>query len=106
MVSSICASITDPAIASTAARTGKRWCCCSAAATSEPRHETLELPMTTGKTTKPAAASRPFNAGTYLRDEADRSAEHTSELQSLMRISYAAFCLTKKNTTKKTTKTT
>src|SRR3546814_8038425 len=27
-----------------------------------------------------------------------RSAEHTSELQSLMRISYAVFCLTKKNT--------
>src|SRR3546814_9986284 len=25
-----------------------------------------------------------------------RSEEHTSELQSLMRISYAAFCLTKK----------
>src|SRR3546814_10687929 len=30
----------------------------------------------------------------------DRSEEHTSELQSLMRISYAAFCLTKKNNTK------
>src|SRR3546814_9394100 len=27
-----------------------------------------------------------------------RSAEHTSELQSLMRISYAVFCLQKKNT--------
>src|SRR3546814_8244458 len=26
-----------------------------------------------------------------------RSAEHTSELQSLMRISYAVFCLKKKN---------
>src|SRR3546814_2344244 len=32
----------------------------------------------------------------------DRSEEHTSELQSLMRISYAVFCLKKKkkNTTK------
>src|SRR3546814_9585768 len=29
--------------------------------------------------------------------DADRSEEHTSELQSLMRISYAVFCLTKKN---------
>src|SRR3546814_10431365 len=29
-------------------------------------------------------------------DDAGRSEEHTSELQSLMRISYAAFCLTKK----------
>src|SRR3546814_3084697 len=28
----------------------------------------------------------------------DRSEEHTSELQSLMRISYAVFCLNKKNT--------
>src|SRR3546814_3700610 len=35
-----------------------------------------------------------------LTDTADRdgrSEEHTSELQSLMRISYAVFCLTKKN---------
>src|SRR3546814_8212364 len=34
------------------------------------------------------------------RDIVDRSEEHTSELQSLMRISYAVFCLKKeKNTT-------
>src|SRR3546814_3953094 len=31
---------------------------------------------------------------------AARSEEHTSELQSLMRISYAVFCLKKKNTLK------
>src|SRR3546814_3012585 len=31
----------------------------------------------------------------------DRSEEHTSELQSLMRISYAVFCLKKKQTTHK-----
>src|SRR3546814_5082656 len=30
-----------------------------------------------------------------------RSEEHTSELQSLMRISYAVFCLKKKNTRRK-----
>src|SRR3546814_1987764 len=30
----------------------------------------------------------------------ERSAEHTSELQSLMRISYAVFCLKKKQQTK------
>src|SRR3546814_9822364 len=30
-----------------------------------------------------------------------RSEEHTSELQSLMRISYAVFCLKKKNTKQK-----
>src|SRR3546814_19573099 len=34
------------------------------------------------------------------RDFASRSEEHTSELQSLMRISYAVFCLKKKNNTK------
>src|SRR3546814_2330385 len=38
-------------------------------------------------------------------DHADRSEEHTSELQSLMRISYAVFCLKKKkiNTTRQRT---
>src|SRR3546814_4714678 len=33
-----------------------------------------------------------------------RSEEHTSELQSLMRISYAVFCLKKKNKKKKRNK--
>src|SRR3546814_10074283 len=32
-----------------------------------------------------------------LQIHAERSEEHTSELQSLMRISYAVFCLKKKN---------
>src|SRR3546814_4397721 len=34
-------------------------------------------------------------------DRGDRSEEHTSELQSLMRISYAVFCLKKKKTKRK-----
>src|SRR3546814_1543665 len=34
----------------------------------------------------------------------DRSEEHTSELQSLMRISYAVFCLKKKKNTINTIK--
>src|SRR3546814_3798733 len=33
--------------------------------------------------------------------QSGRSEEHTSELQSLMRISYAVFCLKKKNTKNK-----
>src|SRR3546814_4431457 len=33
----------------------------------------------------------------YLNAAEERSEEHTSELQSLMRISYAVFCLKKKN---------
>src|SRR3546814_7817434 len=40
--------------------------------------------------------------GCSLRRAPRRSEEHTSELQSLMRISYAVFCLKKK---KKTTRT-
>src|SRR3546814_4673419 len=36
---------------------------------------------------------------TRKRGTEDRSEEHTSELQSLMRISYAVFCLKKKKTT-------
>src|SRR3546814_10610532 len=35
-------------------------------------------------------------AGLFQRRLHDRSEEHTSELQSLMRISYAVFCLKKK----------
>src|SRR3546814_9277388 len=37
----------------------------------------------------------------WLRFDDTRSEEHTSELQSLMRISYAVFCLKKKNKTNK-----
>src|SRR3546814_4647503 len=37
------------------------------------------------------------------RDVRIRSEEHTSELQSLMRISYAVFCLKKKKNKKKIT---
>src|SRR3546814_2058338 len=36
-------------------------------------------------------------------EPSERSEEHTSELQSLMRISYAVFCLKKKKTTYSTT---
>src|SRR3546814_15104003 len=49
-----------------------------------------------------AAAPRGTDAGRTLdrRGQGDgRSEEHTSELQSLMRISYAVFCLKKKNIT-------
>src|SRR3546814_3040834 len=51
----------------------------------------------------------PPHARLRLRDHRGRSEEHTSELQSLMRISYAVFCLKKKkklNKDKKQNKTT
>src|SRR3546814_2863737 len=37
-----------------------------------------------------------YSVQTLTRGNGSRSEEHTSELQSLMRISYAVFCLTKK----------
>src|SRR3546814_2598182 len=39
-----------------------------------------------------------FSARLPIAFRSKRSEEHTSELQSLMRISYAVFCLKKKNT--------
>src|SRR3546814_6362434 len=46
-------------------------------------------------------ASGVMITGQRVADQ-DRSEEHTSELQSLMRISYAVFCLKKKKQTKNT----
>src|SRR3546814_3318760 len=46
---------------------------------------------------------QPTSFSASLRVESLRSEEHTSELQSLMRISYAVFCLKKKNRTSSTT---
>src|SRR3546814_5669237 len=50
-------------------------------------------PGTRGRQTVARAPGRPPGPGKQ------RSEEHTSELQSLMRISYAVFCLKKKNKT-------
>src|SRR3546814_1950882 len=60
--------------------------------------EHLHAPLTLGRAQLHALqvvrlADRPHVVG----DVAERSEEHTSELQSLMRISYAVFCLKKKN---------
>src|SRR3546814_4720685 len=46
------------------------------------------------------ATAAPSNA--YPTRDRQRSEEHTSELQSLMRISYAVFCLKKKKKNKTT----
>src|SRR3546814_2105812 len=45
------------------------------------------------------AARQGWRYRSYLDRLRSRSEEHTSELQSLMRISYAVFCLKKKTTT-------
>src|SRR3546814_6390201 len=59
------------------------------------------------RTARPAGAKRrkppgrrrvpPARTGSRESPGPRRSEEHTSELQSLMRISYAVFCLKKKN---------
>src|SRR3546814_2493190 len=50
---------------------------------------------------RPAATHRHLGRAAHARGRsmAGRSEEHTSELQSLMRISYAVFCLIKKTIT-------
>src|SRR3546814_1931856 len=59
----------------------------------------------TGQAEIRAVGTAVTNSGTIRGDANDavRSEEHTSELQSLMRISYAVFCLKKKKTKKTTT---
>src|SRR3546814_3047757 len=53
-------------------------------------------PALAGTTTSEALASSAIEGAQHLVRH-DRSEEHTSELQSLMRNSYAVFCLKKKN---------
>src|SRR3546814_2247295 len=50
------------------------------------------------RTICPARTRRGYDHPTARSGWTDRSEEHTSELQSLMRISYAVFCLKKKST--------
>src|SRR3546814_3974776 len=52
------------------------------------------------------AAMRRLGFDPRAGEPASRSEEHTSELQSLMRSSYAVFCLKKKKTTKNINKIT
>src|SRR3546814_9667705 len=48
---------------------------------------------------------RKLQIASFRFSETPRSEEHTSELQSLMRISYAVFCLKKKKKKKKRKRT-
>src|SRR3546814_6742041 len=65
-------------------------------ATSGARLQLAIAPAGSGKTTAMRALASAWSdgGGTII----GRSEEHTSELQSLMRISYAVFCLQKKTT--------
>src|SRR3546814_6496497 len=57
------------------------------------------------KSRKPATDERHLRRAPIWGRGSSRSEEHTSELQSLMRISYAVFCLKKKKQTKNNTET-
>src|SRR3546814_47742 len=59
--------------------------------------EALKFPGVANSWTMPIKARTDMLA-TGIRTPVGRSEEHTSELQSLMRISYAVFCLKKKTT--------
>src|SRR3546814_949155 len=58
-------------------------------------------PLVSGAHIQRAAQQRPGQCAEHYHpasQDGGRSEEHTSELQSLMRISYAVFCLKKKKT--------
>src|SRR3546814_8468520 len=57
----------------------------------------LGVDAVTDRAAENAAAEKKGNAAPKAAAAAKRSEEHTSELQSLMRISYAVFCLKKKH---------
>src|SRR3546814_8914461 len=64
-------------------------CCCSS-------DDSLRRTFGSGCSNRPRRSARSDDMS-FLR-RLTRSEEHTSELQSLMRISYAVFCLTKTKT--------
>src|SRR3546814_5369667 len=57
-----------------------------------------ELGVTGGGAHRERVDFEPVEVGKLEQLDEARSEEHTSELQSLMRISYAVFCLKKKKT--------
>src|SRR3546814_9201216 len=67
--------------------------------------EPVVIANSEGKRTTPSIVAFVEGGERKVGDPAKRSEEHTSELQSLMRISYAVFCLKKKkqNTINKST---
>src|SRR3546814_5222758 len=63
------------------------------------RTDTLFPYTTLFRSGRPRARTWPLRTDDRRVDSRPRSEEHTSELQSLMRISYAVFCLKKKKVT-------
>src|SRR3546814_4382876 len=61
-------------------------------------HDSSSVPSATSVAAVSSPASAPSTSSSSSAGSSSRSEEHTSELQSLMRISYAVFCLKKKHT--------
>src|SRR3546814_6325847 len=67
------------------------------AATSKRAVDAMEYPVLSGKLRRALGGDTRQGKAALDAHRAARSEEHTSELQSLMRNSYAVFCLQKKN---------
>src|SRR3546814_8448420 len=89
---------TTPSAAAVSAKTASTACSTTGTDrkdTSSPTSSQIfSAPRLRSRNTACAVAKRAGSARWKLK--LDRSEEHTSELQSLMRISYAVFCLKKK----------
>src|SRR3546814_1162949 len=69
-----------------------------------PTRRSSDLVEIDGDTAPGSSSGASLTTMEKLANETLRSEEHTSELQSLMRISYAVFCLKKKNISTAATK--
>src|SRR3546814_19284195 len=70
---------------------------CRGNARAQASRRIAKKPLIGSLTSVPSAIGPARVARRLIRARSLRSDEHTSELQSIMRISYAVFCLNKKN---------
>src|SRR3546814_15823224 len=79
------------------------WCSRSPRAASSTRPRTCRTRSSADTRACARSRSPPDSSSRVKTTQPSRSEEHTSELQSLMRNSYADFCLKKKKTTHQST---
>src|SRR3546814_10875341 len=94
--SDVCSSDLSVPSAAPASRAARRWPGGAMAAASAPPRRIWVRESIARMLAAPMAAPCLTHTQSPARHNARRSEEHTSELQSLMRISYAVFCLKKK----------
>src|SRR3546814_10302352 len=106
--SDVCSSDLDPTAQQTSSsslpqpRTFVRWPRCSRCTANSSQYDrvaTTQPPPTQQPLPSKPSSSTIFASVGHSSNNSLRSEEHTSELQSLMRNSYAVFCLKKKNDT-------